>query len=75
MSLNLNSLRLFLAVATHGGFSRAARVNGVSQPAISKAVRLLEQQGGAQLLVRAPSGVVLTEAGLLLLEHARALFA
>lgn len=75
MALNLNSLRLFLAVATHGGFSRAARVTGVSQPAISKAVRLLEQQGGAQLLVRAPTGVVLTEAGRLLLEHARALFA
>jgi DNA-binding transcriptional LysR family regulator len=75
MALNLNSLRLFLAVATHGGFSRAARVTGVSQPAISKAVRLLEQQGGAQLLVRAPSGVVLTESGTLLLEHARALFA
>ena len=75
MSLNLNSLRLFLAVATHRGFSRAARVTGVSQPAISKAVRLLEQQGGAQLLVRSPSGVVLTEAGTLLAEHARALFA
>ena len=75
MALNLNSLRLFLAVATHGGFSRAARLTGVSQPAISKAVRLLEQQGGAQLLVRAPAGVVLTEAGRLLLEHARALFA
>jgi DNA-binding transcriptional LysR family regulator len=75
MALNLNSLRLFLAVATHGGFSRAARVTGVSQPAISKAVRLLEQQGGAQLLVRTHGGVVLTEAGRLLLEHARALFA
>ena len=44
----------------------------ISQPAISKAVRLLEQQTGAQLLVRAPSGVVLTDAGKLLLEHARA---
>lgn len=75
MALNLNSLRLFLAVATHGGFSRAARVTGVSQPAISKAVRLLEEQSGAQLLVRASTGVVLTEAGGLLLEHARALFA
>ena len=49
MALNLNSLRLFLAVATHRGFSRAARMTGVSQPAISKAVRLLEQQTGAQL--------------------------
>jgi DNA-binding transcriptional LysR family regulator len=75
MALNLNSLRLFLAVATHGGFSRAARATGVSQPAISKAVRLLEEQGGAQLLVRSPSGVTLTEAGTLLVEHARALFA
>jgi DNA-binding transcriptional LysR family regulator len=75
MPLNLNSLRLFLAVATQGGFSRAARVAGVSQPAISKAVRLLEAQSGAQLLVRSPTGVTLTEAGRLLLEHARALFA
>ncbi len=75
MALNLNSLRLFLAVATHRGFSRAARMTGVSQPAISKAVRLLEQQSGTQLLVRSPSGVVLTDAGTLLVEHARALFA
>jgi DNA-binding transcriptional LysR family regulator len=75
MALNLNSLRLFLAVATHGGFSRAARISGVSQPAISKAVRLLELQSRAQLLVRSASGVVLTDAGALLLEHARSLFA
>ena len=75
MALNLNSLRLFLAVATHGGFSRAARITGVSQPAISKAVRLLELQSGAQLLVRSASRVTLTEAGALLVEHARALFA
>jgi DNA-binding transcriptional LysR family regulator len=75
MALNLNSLRLFLAVATHGGFSRAARITGVSQPAISKAVRLLELQSGAQLLVRSASRVTLTEAGALLVEHAKALFA
>jgi len=75
MALNLNSLRLFLAVATHGGFSRAARIMGVSQPAISKAVRLLELQSGAQLLVRSANRVTLTEAGELLAEHARALFA
>jgi len=75
MALNLNSLRLFLAVATHRGFSRAARITGVSQPAISKAVRLLEQQTGAQLLIRSASGVVLTEVGALLVEHAKALFA
>jgi DNA-binding transcriptional LysR family regulator len=75
MALNLNSLRLFLAVATHRGFSRAARMTGVSQPAISKAVRLLEQQTGAQLLVRSSSGVLLTEVGAVLVEHAKALFA
>jgi DNA-binding transcriptional LysR family regulator len=75
MGLNLNSLRLFLAVATQGGFSRAARASGVSQPAISKAVRILEAQAGTQLLLRASSGVTLTEAGQVLLERARALFA
>jgi DNA-binding transcriptional LysR family regulator len=74
MALNLNSLRLFAAVAERGSFTAAGRQQRVSQPAISKAVRLLERQVGAQLLVRTPQGVSLTEDGQLLFAHARALF-
>jgi DNA-binding transcriptional LysR family regulator len=74
MALNLNSLRLFTAVAERGGFSAASRAMRVSQPAISKAVRQLEGQLGAQLLQRTARGVTLTEPGSVLLTHARVLF-
>jgi DNA-binding transcriptional LysR family regulator len=74
MSINLNSLRLFTAVAEQGGFTAAGRLLRVSQPAISKAVRQLEGQLGTQLLVRTAQGVTLTEEGRVLLGHARVLF-
>jgi DNA-binding transcriptional LysR family regulator len=74
MAMNLHSLRLFAAVAERGGFTAAARQLHVSQPAISKAVRQLEAQLGAQLLVRGARGVDLTEEGRVLLAHARVLF-
>jgi len=74
MALNLNSLRLFTAVAEQGGFTAAGRLLRVSQPAISKAVRQLEGDVDAQLLLRTAKGVTLTEEGRVLLAHARVLF-
>jgi len=74
MALNLHSLRLFTAVAEAGGFTAAARQLHLSQPGLSKAVRQLERQVDAQLLVRSGAGVDLTEAGQMLLGHARLLF-
>jgi DNA-binding transcriptional LysR family regulator len=74
MALNLNSLRLFTAVAEEGGFTAAGRLLRVSQPAISKAVRQLEGQLSTQLLLRGTRGVSLTEEGRVLLSHARILF-
>jgi DNA-binding transcriptional LysR family regulator len=74
MALNLNSLRLFTAVAEEGGFTAAGRRLRVSQPAISKAVRQLEGELSTQLLVRGARGVTLTEEGRVLLSHARVLF-
>lgn len=74
MALNLNSLRLFTAVAEQGGFSAASRSLRVSQPAVSKAVRQLEGDLGAQLLLRSARGVTLTEQGGELLAHARVIF-
>jgi DNA-binding transcriptional LysR family regulator len=73
MALNLNLLRLFEAVARHGGFSRAAEALRVSQPAVSKGVRELEAQVGSRLLERGPKGIATTEAGAAL--RATALFA
>ncbi|MBM1174784.1 LysR family transcriptional regulator [Microvirga arabica] len=75
MELNLHLLRLFAAVVQHRSFSRAAEALFISQPAVSKGVRELEAQLGSPLLERGPGGVHLTEAGNLLIKHARALFA
>jgi DNA-binding transcriptional LysR family regulator len=73
--MNLHLLRLFKEVAVAGSFSRAAEALRISQPAVSKGVRELEAQLGCALLERGSGGVRTTEAGALLLGHARAIFA
>ena len=73
--MNLHLLRMFTAVAQHRSFSRAAEELHISQPAVSKGIRELESQLGSPLLERAPGGVHLTEAGHILIDHARAMFA
>ncbi|HQS09690.1 MAG TPA: LysR substrate-binding domain-containing protein [Xanthobacteraceae bacterium] len=75
MAINLHLLRLFTTVAEQHGFSRAAEVLNISQPAVSKGVRELEAQLHCVLMERSPGGVRLTEAGTVLLSHATALFA
>jgi len=74
MTLNLHLLRIFAAVVEHGGFSRAAGVLRISQPAVSRAVASLERDVGTALLDRIPRGIRLTEAGEVMVAHARAIF-
>ena len=69
--LNRNHLALFRAVAEAGGFSRAAAVIHVSQPAISMQVAELEDTLGTPLFDRLPRGVRLTDAGGVLLGYAQ----
>lgn len=59
----LNALRAFEAAARLGSYVAASRALHVTQPAIGRHVRLLEDWLGVQLLERTPRGVVLTEAG------------
>ncbi len=76
--MNLHLLRVFMAVVEHQGFSRAAQALHVSQPAVSKGVRELEYQLGLPLIERGTArsrGVVLTDHGQSLHQHARAIFA
>jgi aminoethylphosphonate catabolism LysR family transcriptional regulator len=56
-------LKAFHAVATWGGFSKAAKRLGISQPALSDHVRKLEEAYGVELFVRAARSVTLTEIG------------
>jgi len=64
-------LRPFLAVARTGNLSTAARELAVSQPALSKSVRKLEQHFGVALFDRRARGMALTPTGAALLTHAR----
>jgi len=81
MAMNLHLLRIFYTVAERHSFSRAAEALFITQPAVSKAVRELEQQLAVPLIERgvgvgrAARGVLLTESGQALFEHARGIFA
>jgi LysR family transcriptional regulator, carnitine catabolism transcriptional activator len=69
--MDLRRLRMFLAVADHGGFTRAARATFVSQPALSLAVKEMEGELGADLFYRLGRQVTLTPAGAALVGPAR----
>lgn len=69
--MNITQLRTFVAVVEHGSFSEAAKVLGVSQPAVTMQMQSLESDLGAVLLDRGHRKVDLTEAGMVLLPHAR----
>jgi DNA-binding transcriptional LysR family regulator len=61
--MDLRRLTYFLAVVDHAGFTNAAKALYVSQPALSLAVRQLEEEVGTELLYRLGRGVRLTPAG------------
>lgn len=68
--MDLGSLQVFLTVARERSFSRAAERLYRTQPAVSIAVRKLEEWVGQPLLVRGTGAGKLTEAGALLVEYA-----
>ncbi len=70
--LDVTSLRYFVEVARRGGFTRASESLHVTQPAISKMVKGLEEELGTPLLLRESRRVQLTDAGRLVLERAQA---
>jgi LysR family hca operon transcriptional activator len=70
--VELRHLRYFVAVADAGGLTVAAqRKLHTSQPSLSRQIRDLEDEVGAQLLTRRARGIELTAAGRAFLEHAR----
>ena len=63
MNVNLELYKVFYYVAKNESITRAANELAISQPAISKSIKTLEEQINAQLFIRKRDGVVLTEIG------------
>ena len=68
--MEIRTLRYFLAVAREENMSKAAELLHISQPALSKAVKSLEEELGKKLFVRHSFSIELTEEGVLLRERA-----
>ena len=69
--MDINQLEVLVTVAREKSFSRAAEVLERTQPAVSQAIRRLENEIGEKLFDRSSKDGTLTYAGELLLEYAR----
>src|SRR5580704_5125566 len=69
--MKLSQLRNIRAVVEHGSLRAAARVLGLSQPALTRSVQELERELGATLFERRGRGVTLTPAGEVLVRRAK----
>ena len=70
MAVEASQIANLLAIARHGSFTRAAAEKGMSQPALSNSIALLEQRLGVQVLERSRRGSTLTAFGEILVRRA-----
>lgn len=63
MNIDFELYRVFYTVANNGNITKASEELNISQPAISKSIKNLEEQLGGQLFVRTKKGVILTDEG------------
>jgi DNA-binding transcriptional LysR family regulator len=68
--MELSQLRTLIHVADLGSLSKAADRIGIAQPALSRQIRMLEEELSVRLFTRHGRGMVLTEKGREILEHA-----
>ena len=73
--MNLRDLQYLVAVAEHRHFGKAAEAAFVSQPTLSTQIKKLEQELGVELIERNPRQILLTEAGELIVQKAKAILA
>lgn len=72
--MDLRQLEMFQAIAEAGSFTKAGDRLHVSQSAISRQIKLLEEELGVQVLMRINKRVFLTETGQTLLKHCHRVF-
>ena len=70
MAVEASQIANLLAIARHGSFTRAAAEKGMSQPALSNSIALLEQRLGVKVLERSRRGSTLTTFGEILVRRA-----
>ena len=68
--VKFHQLRAFVEVAKQGSIRGASRVLNLSQPALTKSIKELEEGIAAQLFIRRSKGVTLTECGERFYQHA-----
>ncbi len=73
--MDLDQLRYFLQVARRQSFTRAAEGLGISQPALSRSIRKLEEELGQPVFERKTRSLSLTDAGTLLQSRAQQVLA
>ncbi len=69
--MELYQLRYFVKVAEMEHMTRASKELNLSEPALSRGIRHLEDELGTKLFIRRGRSIVLTESGTLLLSRAR----
>lgn len=69
--MELRVLRYFLVIAEEGSISKAAEVLHITQPTISRQIKELEDELGAELFIREKRNMTLTKAGMYLKDRAQ----
>lgn len=73
ITFDWNQARAFLVTAEEGSLSAAARALGLTQPTLSRQVAALEETLGVTLFQRVAKSLILTDAGVELVDHVRAM--
>ena len=63
MNINFELYRIFYTVASCGNITKASKILMISQPAVTKQIKALENQLGGELFIRTKKGVILTDNG------------
>jgi len=69
MNINFELYKVFYEVASEGNITKAAKKLMISQPAVTKQIKTLEDELGGQLFIRTKRGVILTENGSKIFNH------